>query len=120
MFKQTKNTEPKITCEPARKNGGYLSIRYFVVITLVTVRISAQNSSELPKIGLGASSFTSDPTDKIIEPIIPKKTPTYAIFGMCSLRIILAKIIIKIGSNELTTPACPDEVNRRACVSNKK
>ena len=115
-----KKMAPKSTCVPARKNGGYFSIKYFVVIMLVTVNISAQNSREFPRTGFGASSLISEPKLNTTEPIIPKKIPRYAILGICSFKINVANMTINIGSNELTTPACPELVNLRACVSNKK
>ena len=105
IFKKVKNNNPPITDNPARKNGGYLSIKYFVVITQVSVRIIAISSKKFPSKGFGANFETSDETLKKTEPIMDINNPKYTIFTKRSFNIILAAITSKTGSRELTIPA---------------
>lgn len=74
-FKSIKKIAPPKTETPAKKNGGYLSIKYFVVITQVSVRIIAINSKKLPNRGFGASSDVSDAKLSKIEPIMQMNKP---------------------------------------------
>ena len=100
-----KKIEPPITDIPAKKNGGYLSIKYFVVITQVSVSIMAINSKKFPNNGFGASSDVSENMLNKIEPIIDINNPKYTILTNFSFKIILAAITSKTGSSELTIPA---------------
>lgn len=74
-FNNIKNIAPPKTDTPAKKNGGYLSIKYFVVITQVSVNIIAINSKKLPNRGFGANSDVSEAKLSKIEPIMHINKP---------------------------------------------
>ena len=104
-FKPAKKIAPAMIEIPAKKNGGYLSIKYFVVITQISVRIIAINSKKFPNNGFGAISDLSESTLNNTEPTIEMNRPKYTIRTNRSFSIILAPITNKTGSNELTIPA---------------
>ena len=75
MFSPAKKIAPAIIEIPAKKNGGYLSIKYFVVITQISVSIIAINSKKFPNNGFGAISDFSENKLNSIEPIIEINNP---------------------------------------------
>ena len=75
IFKIAKKNAPARIDIPAKKNGGYLSIKYFVVITQISVSIIAINSKKFPNKGFGASSDLSESKLKRTEPTIEMNKP---------------------------------------------
>ncbi len=120
MLSSAKKITPPIIAMPARKNGGYLDIRYFVHITQVSVKIIAASSKKFPSRGFGASSDASELKLKNTDPSMEINKPEYTILINRSFNIILAAITKNTGSRELTIPAWPDVVYLSAFVSKIK